>query len=238
MVFFAFLRHFVQAVLLIGCCHIESAASFTPLTTVHSRPGHDRARVRSFPRRNQVQRFSTVAGGWGPATNSTLTAPPSWRKSASQTTGTQKVQKFLPEGSYKIYCDMDGVLVDFEAGVQRLVQVPTRQLEKETMWKHIAETRAFFEDLSWTRDGKELWNGIRHLKPDILTGVPAILSSRIEKVQWCQRELGLEKVHHVDMAGSGHDDHHSTNGCRPKEDATNIITCWSNNKHRECDERS
>ena len=138
---------------------------------------------------------------------------------------------------YKVYCDMDGVLVDFEGGVRKLVQMPTSKLDKTTMWKHVAQAKAFFEDLSWTSDGKELWNAIRHLRPDILTGVPSIQSSRREKYNWCRRELGLKDLHHVDMA-AGYDEHESMNGHLPREGVTNVITCWSNNKHLECRERS
>lgn len=134
---------------------------------------------------------------------------------------------------YKVYCDLDGVLVDFEKGVRQLLKAPSSKLVKGTMWKHIARANAFYEHLDWTNDGKRLWDGIRHLQPDILTGVPYPKSSRVEKVNWCKRELGLPKVNHVDMA-AGCRFHESVNGNFPKQDATNIITCWSNNKHMEC----
>ena len=132
---------------------------------------------------------------------------------------------------------MDGVLVDFETGVRNLLHTPTSKLMKHTMWKHISRADAFFEHLPWMKDGKQLWLGIRHLNPDILTGVPPHESSRIEKVNWCKRELGLDDLHHVDMA-SGYTDHNSVNGNQRKEGVTNVITCWSNNKHHECDHRS
>lgn len=139
--------------------------------------------------------------------------------------------------SHKIYCDLDGVLVDFEKGVHQLLKTPSSKLVKGTMWKHIARANAFYEHLDWTQDGKRLWEEIRHLRPDILTGVPYPKGSRVEKYNWCKRELGLQDLHHVDMA-AGHKDHASVNGNTPKDGATNIITCWSNNKHMECDGRS
>eukprot|EP00339_Tiarina_fusa_P007486 CAMPEP_0117071756 /NCGR_PEP_ID=MMETSP0472-20121206/50462_1 /TAXON_ID=693140 ORGANISM="Tiarina fusus, Strain LIS" /NCGR_SAMPLE_ID=MMETSP0472 /ASSEMBLY_ACC=CAM_ASM_000603 /LENGTH=95 /DNA_ID=CAMNT_0004795495 /DNA_START=5 /DNA_END=288 /DNA_ORIENTATION=+ len=95
------------------------------------------------------------------------------------------------------------------------------------MWKHIARANAFYEDLPWTNDGKRLWNAIRHLGPDILTGVPYPKASRQQKYNWCKRELGVEELHHVDMA-AGHRDHEPVNGNVPKAGGvTNIITCWS-----------
>ncbi len=139
--------------------------------------------------------------------------------------------------SYKIYCDLDGVLVDFEKGVHNLLKTPSSQLVKGTMWKHIARANAFYENLDWTQDGKRLWEEIRHLQPTILTGVPYPKSSRVEKYNWCKRELGLDDIYHVDMA-AGYRDHDSVNGNLPKEGATNVITCWSNNKHMESDYRS
>jgi hypothetical protein len=136
---------------------------------------------------------------------------------------------------YDVYCDLDGVLVDFEIGVRKLLNRPPHKIVKGTMWKHIARANAFYEGLPWTKDGKRLWSAIRHLEPDILTGVPYPKSSRIEKYNWCKRELGLDELHHVDMA-FGCKEHETVNGNLPKKGVTNVITCWSNNKHMECDD--
>jgi hypothetical protein len=107
------------------------------------------------------------------------------------------------------------------------------------MWKHIARSHAFYEHLPWKSDGKQLWQAIKPLKPDILTGVPYPKSSRIEKYNWCQRELGLhdDELNHVDMA-AGCRDHESVNGNSRKEGVTNVITCWSNNKYCESGDKA
>lgn len=178
---------------------------------------------------------------------------------------------------YKIYCDLDGCLVNFEKGVQTLLNTGSSNLDKRTMWDSISQVPNWFDKLEWTMDGRRLWNTIKHLNPDILTGVPDIESSRIDKFNWCKRELGLDEqiVHHVDMAADGleipilgvdvglpaiennvnnnnnddsyawddndhgcsqswTDDHLSVNGNVPRDDMTNVITCWSNNKYKEC----
>lgn len=139
------------------------------------------------------------------------------------------------EGEFKIYCDLDGVLVDFEAGVQKICRQSTAELAKTTMWQKIEQSNtAFFADLPWMPDGPQLWEGIRHLKPDILTGVPDLQGSCSDKFQWCRDHLGMEEYRHVDMAARGFG-HSSVNGI-PKEQeggVTNIITCWSYNKHHE-----
>ena len=142
--------------------------------------------------------------------------------------------------NYKVYCDMDGCLVNFEKGVRMLLKTGSSNLEKRVMWEGISRTPLWFEQLEWQMDGRRLWSAIKHLNPDILTGVPDIKSSRVEKFNWCKRELGLKEsvFHHVDMAaaeGDGFDDHQSVNGNFPRADKTNIITCWSNNKYKECD---
>jgi hypothetical protein len=138
-------------------------------------------------------------------------------------------------GFRQIYCDLDGVLADFEKGIINLLGKTPSELVKGTMWKHVARADAFYENLDFTYDGKDLWDAIRHLQPDILTGVPYPKSSRIEKYNWCKEKLGTDtrKFHHVDMA-SGYRDHAPVNGKVPEEGVTNIITCWSNNKAMEC----
>lgn len=139
--------------------------------------------------------------------------------------------------SFKLYCDLDGVLVDFEGGFVDLTGEATANIGKQTMWKHIVRANAFFENLSWTEDGQILWNAIKHLQPDILTGCPSHESSRTEKFNWCKQQLGVDRLHHVDMA-SGLRNHQSINGNRRQEGLTNVITCWSENKFRECSEGS
>ena len=133
---------------------------------------------------------------------------------------------------FKIYCDLDGVLVDFNYGVKSLLNSHPSKLIKGTMWKHIARADAFYEHLPWMSDGKKLWRALKPLQPDILTGVPYPKSSRVDKYSWCQRELGLDELNHVDMA-AGCRDHEIVNGNSRKEGVTNVITCWSNNKYCE-----
>lgn len=130
--------------------------------------------------------------------------------------------------------------MDFETGIRNLFpdepyhEFSIADLHRPTMWTRVAKTNSFFEHLTWAPGGKQLWNAIQHLEPDILTGVPEYRDSRTEKFKWCQRELGLDQqdMLHVDMAGHWYG-HRCINGVRRSEEATHIITCWSYNKHHE-----
>jgi hypothetical protein len=148
------------------------------------------------------------------------------------------------EQQFQIYCDLDGVLVDFESGIRSLFpnlpqtgvssfHIP--DLKRHTMWARVQQADSFFATLPWTVDGKRLWQAIRPHQPTILTGVPAHKSSRTEKLVWCQRELGVQ-VQHVDKAGMLWT-HLPTlpynNNAKNEDGVCTVITCWSDNKHYE-----
>ena len=60
---------------------------------------------------------------------------------------------------YIIYCDMDGVLVDFEKGYYDLTGTSTKQFPKgdNSFWQPISDAGAeFWATLPWMPDGKEL----------------------------------------------------------------------------------
>lgn len=147
--------------------------------------------------------------------------------------------------SFKVFCDLDGVLVDFEHGIKQLFPPDTEflpqlaDLEKSAMWKSVRQADAFFEHLPWTKEGRDLWQAIQHLQPDILTGVPIHPSSRQEKYRWCLRELGslsTMTIHHVDKACPWTHGHRTVRGVSPHQDSEHVcrvITCWSSNKHYE-----
>lgn len=182
------------------------------------------------------------ANGYGPAneTTSSYYSPQLLQRRILPRTSTQLTQLTRSsEQTFKVYCDLDGVLTDFEHGIRQLFpdvqhhrSFQIQDLERSTMWRKVAQADAFFEKLPWTRDGRRLWQAIEHLQPDILTGVPNHPSSRMEKYRWCQRELGLRNAAHVDMAGWLHD-HRCVNGGQKQRKGGNVITCWSSNKHHE-----
>lgn len=92
-----------------------------------------------------------------------------------------------------IFCDLDGVLADFDKGVEKICNNKPNNLNASNMWAKINITTGFFENLEWMPDAKQLWEKIKQYKPIILTGVPNE-NKKIEeqKKRWCERELGAD----------------------------------------------
>lgn len=112
--------------------------------------------------------------------------------------GSREIRKILSkrlvEGKLTnniLFCDLDGVLADFEQGVINKFKKHPSQLSPNLMWGLINKSKTFFETLPWMPKGRELWSHIREYNPIILTGVPGGRDSAIEqKIKWCRRELG------------------------------------------------
>lgn len=148
----------------------------------------------------------------------------------------QKTNVEEEDSKYKVFCDLDGVLCDFDAGVRKLFNGKgPDEIFMGHMWARISKTDLFYENLEWTSDGRELWDAIKHMNPDILTGVPNNQKFRAQKANWCKRELGV-KTNHVDMAGKK-GTHQRISGSKQKN-VVNVITCWSKNKHMESGENA
>ena len=93
---------------------------------------------------------------------------------------------------YIIYCDMDGVLVDFERGYYDLTSIPTKQYIKgdSNFWEPISKAGAeFWANLDWMPDGQELWRYIKKYKPNILSAPSQDPSSKIGKEAWLKMNL-------------------------------------------------
>lgn len=93
---------------------------------------------------------------------------------------------------YRLFLDLDGVLVDFDAGVKKATGKLPHELDDRRMWPVLAKTPGFYEHLTWMADGRALWEFSLPFAPTILTGVPLGKWAEPQKRAWCARELGAD----------------------------------------------
>ena len=117
---------------------------------------------------------------------------------------------------FRVFCDLDGVLVDFAQGVTRVLGLEDDAtplssqnidaLPRGELWETVSRAPSFFEHLPWCPGGRALWRAIAPLQPNILTGVPSycLTAPRDEKFQWCFREFSGATTTH----NHRHHDHH------------------------------
>jgi len=95
---------------------------------------------------------------------------------------------------YEIFCDMDGVLTDFNKQFKNSKRgydlIPGEFKSDKDFWKIIEdEGLKFWEGMEWCIDGKELWNYISYYKPKLLSAPSKDKNSIIGKNKWVKREL-------------------------------------------------
>ena len=93
---------------------------------------------------------------------------------------------------YTIYCDMDGVIVDFVKGYFELTGVDTTKYVSgnSEFWQPVdAEGPSFWASLEWTRDGKQLWSYIKKYKPYILSSPSRSITSKVGKQVWVKTHI-------------------------------------------------
>jgi|TARA_B110000971_G_C19832851_1_gene418850 hypothetical protein len=103
----------------------------------------------------------------------------------------------------RIYCDMDGVLCNFEQAAQKAVKMPLSQWAQEPKkvfktirdkWQPIMQTKNFWSTLPWNPGGQQLWSFISKHDPHILsayveqTSDPSCIPG---KSKWARTKLGM-----------------------------------------------
>ena len=117
-----------------------------------------------------------------------------------------------PTGKFKLYCDMDGVLCNFdEQFINKLndkefggkhyrseelkgISTPNDfevKFGKEEFWKFIDEIcgKEFWSEMEWTPGGSQLWGVIGNLNTTLLTSPSRTMISRIGKRSWAKSHL-------------------------------------------------
>ena len=114
-----------------------------------------------------------------------------------------------------LFCDMDGVLVDFMEGAQRysngLINWNNLQtLTRKETWDLLGEFgEHFWKDLKWMSEGKELWENIKKYDPYILSAFPGNNTNTAKhreyalqgKIEWVAENLGNHFVNKTIVCG-------------------------------------
>ena len=105
----------------------------------------------------------------------------------------------------KLFLDLDGVLADFDHGVEEITGQRPDELSTKEMWKALAGHPDFFGTLEMMEDAQHLWDYCKPHDPTILTGLPRGDWAEDQKRRWVANMLGRD---------------------------VEVITCWSREKHK------
>ena len=97
---------------------------------------------------------------------------------------------------YTIYCDMDGVLTDFDGRFKQFSKGTSPQdyearFGTEKFWDFIDNQigTKFWSDMPWMSDGKALWDHISQFNPILLSAPSRNNESRLGKRNWVEKNL-------------------------------------------------
>ena len=78
----------------------------------------------------------------------------------------------------RLFLDADGVLAAFDEGAFEAKH------GRGAFWKRLANARNFYGSLPEMPDARLLFDGVKHLQPTILTGLPLGGWAAAQKVEW------------------------------------------------------
>ena len=95
----------------------------------------------------------------------------------------------------RIYCDMDGVLCDFEKNIKNTLGISVKKWmsinPKHERWQPIVAKSDFWSSM-WLNDGKNLWRFIEKYDPHILSTISQEdPNCKPGKNAWIRRNLGV-----------------------------------------------
>jgi phosphoglycolate phosphatase-like HAD superfamily hydrolase len=112
---------------------------------------------------------------------------------------------FATPVEYRLYVDLDGVLVDFSKQMERIgfieKEVETDKKAKARFWHAVGRLghrgEPFWGVMDPMVDAFELWDYIKHRNPEILSATGHVGNAEVEKHAWVKRHLGDVVTHLV-----------------------------------------
>lgn len=104
---------------------------------------------------------------------------------------------------YKVYVDLDGVLVDFDSEMARIgfprAKVENDKVAKSKFWQAVGrlakEGKPFWGAMNPMPDATQLWNYVKKYNPEILSATGHVGNATQEKHEWVKKYLGDVPVH-------------------------------------------
>lgn len=110
-----------------------------------------------------------------------------------------RLTQYIKESTeYKIYLDMDGVIVDFISAIHKLFKLTDfREWEKMGKEKYVDINKTgekWWSEMNWLSDGKKLWNYLKDYDVTILSAGPKDKISHPISVEgkrnWLNKNIG------------------------------------------------
>ena len=101
----------------------------------------------------------------------------------------------MSNSQYKLYCDLEGVLIDFDARFKQMTgknpHIYRLQNNGKKFWEYIHTKigAEFWTEALWTKDGRRLWNLISNHNPTVITSPGVNNISKSGKEAWIKNNL-------------------------------------------------